>query len=391
MSIQHQYEKYSRSRTIVVALLLLATQNGCTPPDSTTSEPSYTDSATAVLGGSTTRLIFARPVFVDTGSRGFLVPAVIRYELSAVETPSGDLIPLPELPVSHLVTVTDGTWLATRSDEDDLVRAINLDSGALIDVLTDQREHGLNPIALDRGRVLLAGPHGGQQLLVLKDLTTGEQSLFLENLLEGNCSNAPFCSLDAALHNDILALRVHAPPAPSDLNSLNPPIATNIDYVNLINQSRTTIATFNGEGSLVAIGGVRIVWTETNDNVTIVHAYDTESGQVGEIVQLKQKTDPTSDYAIVISVGESGVVVRRSSVRADFEPTAQLPNGLRHYWLELVDYSGAVHGVYEFDDLLPYYTKAAAIGNSVVYRAGESGQWFVYDAATGETRAIAPF
>ncbi|MFO0837370.1 MAG: hypothetical protein U1D55_02495 [Phycisphaerae bacterium] len=363
------------------AALLAAAGIPVPPADSFNSE--------TLIGGSTSRLVFSQTQIPDL-SNVSVDPSAYSANLSSLDPNTGVATGASSGAVLAAgPAVSDGTWIATADYEKDTLRIVNLDTGATSQILAGLVTHGLQPIALDAGRVLVTIPRGGQTVLVIHNLNTGAEAIRVENLINQYGG--------VALRGDILAMRVFPSIDASAPPALDALFSSNVDYVDLSSGVRKTIATVTGDAQdgFVGIGDGRIVWTESGDAATTVRVFDTHSGQTSTLAQLPNSSTPSSEYASIVGVDAAGVLVSRSTTPDAPSSTADLATTTSHQALELIDFDGQTRVLDEYDTSLSdpsyYSSPPAMVGNFAVYRNAKSGEWFVFDASTQSTRAIKPY
>lgn len=338
-----------------------------------------------LIGGSADRVIFAKSF--DSGyanvEQGF---QVYNARFSVLNPATGTITQPDELAETNRASLSDGRWLALANYEYNVLSVVDIESGETTDVLPSGLSSGFQPIALYAGRLLAAAHYGGQIQLVLRDLNTGQQSEWLEDLVSKNGA--------AALGGDILALRVYPALAPSNPPSLDLSVATQIDYVNLATQARTTIATIADDhsGEWLAVGGRRIVWTEPGAAGLDVRVFDTANSQTNTLAVLA--TTDAGPLDRLDAVGAAGVVLTHSVRFGSTNPNGKT-TVTGHRTLELVNFEGQSYFLTEFDvtsdDFIYESVHAAVIEQRVYYFNPRAGKWFSYDVDSDVTQEISPF
>lgn len=383
--------------TFLLAPLTAALLAGCPASNSTLFQslgipipPADAFAPQAVVGGSPARVVFSRFNYGDAvstlNSVAFGMPDLAGVDL----TQGGVTTVLPTLADVSERLLTDGVWVAAADYTDRRIRTLNLDTGAAADLFQDQLPTDWSLLALNAGRLLVSMARGGQTLLVLQDLSTGQQTLRLENLLSTGYS--------AALDGNVLALVDFPPLDPHTPLTISAALAAQVEYVDLATGERTLLATLSGDARVdfLAVTGARVIWSETSDGVSRVRVRDTTGGDTTTLIDWPAGGGETEFESVAVrAAGPAGIVIDRSSLSGAVVSLADAANVTSHELLQLVDFAGNIFTLDEYDQGLheaAYYSTApAVVGQSVIYRNAKTGQWNAYDSNTGSISEIAPF
>lgn len=361
-----------------------------------------------LAGGNDQRLVFTRmdaPDFPAIDPLAFLIDpekaAAALGELSneylpafqtvVVDVASLQVSPLTEvLPNGYAFPLTDGDWLAWQDLETGIVHTYHLATGQKGEISTDLQDGNGYLSQLKDGKLLIELGPGGQMLLLLVDVATGEQTLIGGNVSPGR----------AMLGEDALLLQYYpALPgmtdAPTELEnvSIEEALRTNIDLFDLATGQSRTLVTGIQRGQLTGFVGGKIAWTETSADgaTTTIKLYDPNTGQTQDLYQFTSVSTPEESTSIN-AAGEMGVLFGLYSNSEEGMTMRQVwelhrPDGSKDTILD----STQTFRPFDFTSIPPVYAMPTIVGKLIVYQDPGTRDWILYDPATQTRRSVNPF